>query len=162
MDFQDPASVEALFSAYGDMVYRLAFLRTGNKADADDILQEVFLRYLRRNPDCQNQEHQRAWLIRATINASKNLLSSAWRRHIAPEDDTLKTEMEEKSEVYYAVLALPIKYRTVVHLYYYEGYRTAEIASLLGAKLSTVKSWLFRAREQLLKQLKGEDFDVLR
>jgi len=151
---------EKLFDAYADMVYRLAVLRTKSAADADDVLQEVFLRCLRAKPVWNDAAHQRAWFLKVTINCTKSLLTSAWRRHTVPEQDNLLTEMRESSEVYASVLALPVKYRTVVHLYYYEGYRVAEIAKLLTMSENTVKSHLFRARDMLREQLKGEYLDV--
>ena len=149
-------SAAAVLSRYADMVYRLAFARTKSRYDADDILQEVFLRYIRSAPDFQEEEHCRAWLIRTTVNCSKTLLMSAWFRKTVPLDDTLVAEMRETGEVYDAVLRLPIAYRTVVHLYYYEGYSVAEIGGLLGCKEATVKTRLHRARNLLRDTLKGE------
>ena len=153
-------SVDEILNRYASMVYRLAFARTKNRFDADDILQEAFMRYIRSTPDCQDEEHRKAWLIRTTINCSKTMLSSAWFRKTAPLDDTLFSEMKEHSEVYYAVLALPVQYRTVIHLFYYEEYAVADIAKLLDCKQSTVKSRLHRARNLLREKLKGETFDV--
>lgn len=149
-------SAAAVLSRYADMVYRLAFARTKSRYDADDILQEVFLRYIRSAPDFQEEEHCRAWLIRTTVNCSKTLLMSAWFRKTVPLDDTLVAEMRETGEVYDAVLRLPKAYRTVVHLYYYEGYSVAEIGGLLGCKEATVKTRLHRARNLLRDTLKGE------
>lgn len=153
-------SVDEILDRYSAMVYRLAFARTKSRFDADDILQEVFLRYIRFKPDCRDEEHCKAWLIRTTVNCSKTLLTSAWFRKTAPLNDTLYSEMEEHSEVYYAVLSLPAKYRTVIHLFYYEEYAVAEIADLLKCKQSTVKSQLHRARIMLRAKLKGEAIDV--
>lgn len=153
-------SVGEVLDRYSHMVYRLAFSRTKSRYDTDDVLQEVFLRYIRSAPDFSDEEHRKAWLIRITINCSKTLLSSAWFRKTAPMDDTLYVEMRDKSEVYYAVMELPIKYRTVIHLFYYEKYPVKEIAFLLGSKESTVKSHLHRARGLLKEKLKGEIFDV--
>ena len=153
-------NADALFAAYADTVYRLAFMRTKSPADADDIVQEVFLRALRYQPVWKDASHQKAWFLKATINCSKSLLTSAWRRHTAPEDENLLAEMQTQTEVYSYVLALPEKFRTVVHLYYYEGYRVGEIAHLLGSSENTVKSHLFRARDMLREQLKGEFLDV--
>jgi RNA polymerase sigma-70 factor (ECF subfamily) len=153
-------NADALFAEYADTVYRLAFLRTKSAADADDILQDVFLRALRAKPEWKDASHQKAWFLKVTINCSKSLLTSAWRRHTAPEDENLLTVMQTTTEVYPYVLALPEKYRTVVHLYYYEGYRVNEIAKLLGTSENTVKSHLFRARDMLREQLKGEFQDV--
>lgn len=153
-------SVDELLKRYASMVYRLAFARTKNRYDADDILQEVFLRYIRSEPDCRDEDHRKAWLIRTTINCSKTLLTSAWFRKTAPLEDELLSEMQEHSEVYYAVLELPVKYRTVIHLFYYEEYTVAEIAELLRCKEATVKSQLHRARNLLRDKLKGESIDV--
>ena len=147
-------SAAAVLSRYADMVYRLAFARTKSRYDADDILQEVFLRYIRSAPDFQEEEHCRAWLIRTTVNCSKTLLMSAWFRKTVPLDDTLVAEMRETGEVYDAVLRLPKAYRTVVHLYYYEGYKTAQIARILRRKEATVRSDLRRGREKLREILR--------
>lgn len=147
---------EAVLSRYAAMVYRLAFARTGNRYDADDVLQEVFLRYIRSKPAFAEEEHRKAWLIRTAINCSKSLMTSAWFRNTTPLDDTLLSEMKDHSEVYYAVLTLPVHYRTVIHLFYYEDYSIEDIARLLKSKPSTVKSQLHRARNLLREQLKGE------
>ena len=151
-------SVDEILETYGKMVYRLAYARTKSRYDADDVMQEVFLRYIRCGQTFADEGHRRAWLIRATINCSKTLLSSAWFRRTSPLEDTLTTELEEKSEVYYAVMALPVKYRTVIHLYYYEDLPIAEISALLKTKETTVKSQLHRARNLLKETLKGELF----
>ena len=151
---------EALFSAYADMVYRLAFLRTKSGPDADDVTQEVFLRCLRRQPVWNDRAHQKAWFLTVTVNCSKSLLTSAWRRHTVPEDDRVLTMMEQDTGVYAEVLALPEKYRTVVHLFYYEGYQVQEIAGIMGVPENTVKSHLFRARDMLRQRLKGAFEDV--
>ena len=152
--------VEALFAAYADMVYRIAFLRTKSGADADDVTQDVFLRCMKRKPVWNDREHQKAWFLTVTINCTKTLLTSAWRRHTVPEVDGVLHMMEHDTDVYAAVLALPEKYRTAVHLHYYEGYDMQEIAKLMQSNPNTVKSYLFRARGLLREQLKGEYFDV--
>lgn len=151
---------EEALCRYGDMVFRLAFARTKSRYDADDVLQEVFLRYIRSAPVFKSEEHRKAWLLRTTINCSKSLLTSAWFRRTAPLEDSLLVDLEEHSEVYYAVLNLSPLYRTVIHLFYYENYSVAEIAALLGRKPSTVKSQLHRARQQLERELKGAWSDV--
>ena len=107
-------NADALFEAYADMVYRLAFLRTKSGTDADDIVQEVFLRALRAKPVWNSLEHQKAWFIKVTINCTKSLLTSAWRRNTVPENENLLTEMQETTEVYPYVLALPTDRKSVV------------------------------------------------
>lgn len=153
-------SVEEILEKYSNMVYRIAFSRTKSQYDADDILQEVFMKYIKYNINYTSEEHRKAWLIKTTINTSKTLLTSAWFKKTVAMPDNLLTEMEEKSEVYYAVLKLPTKYRTVIHLYYYEDLSIHEISCLLDIKESTIKSHLHRGRKILGDILKGEDFNV--
>ena len=156
---------EDVYYRYSDMVYRLALARCRSVSDAEDVLQDVFTRYVRSDPSFDSAAHQKAWLIRATINCTNSLLTSAWRRHTTPLDElTAGAEAvgsdDEAVEVYAAVLRLPKNLRTVIHLYYYEGYRVNEIAELTNSNTNTVKSWLRRARERLEKDLKGDLFDV--
>ena len=151
---------DELFHTYADMVYRLAFLRLRSSADAEDILQEVFVRCLRNGKAFYDAEHQKAWLIRVTVNCTKTLATSAWRRHTVPERDDVLTEMEDHTDVYAAVLALPKDYRTAIHLHYYEGYSVREIAKLTGSTEQAIKSRLFRARGMLHERLKGDYQDV--
>lgn len=151
--------LEYLFNHYSDMVYRLALIRTHSSSDAEDVVQDVFLRCLRAKPAFVSDEHCKAWLLRVTLNCSKNMLGSAYRRHRVSDEvlNYLPAEQKESlSEVYDAVLALPQKYATAVHLHYYEGYSIKEIANLLGCTDSAVKSWLYRARALLKERLKGE------
>lgn len=156
--------IERILQKYSKMVYRLAYARTKNRADAEDLLQEVFLRCLKSNVHFNSDEHCKAWLIRTTINCSKNLLTSAWFKKIVPMKNPLEdfaesnegVPGEKKSEVFYAVLDLPEKYRMVVHLFYYEDYSVAKISEILSRKEPTVKTQLHRARELLKQKLKGE------
>lgn len=157
-----PLDLAALYEAYADMIYRLALVRTRNRADAEDVLQDVFFRCLRRQPDFRDQEHQKAWLITAAINSSKSLLTSAARRHGAGAEslEFLSTEDDTDNTVYNAVMQLPEKYRTAVHLFYYEGYSVEEIGKMTDTNPSTVKSHLYRAREALRRMLKEDEPDV--
>ena len=154
-------SVESAIDCFSTDVFRMAYARTGNKSDAEDITQDVFIKYMKETKPFYDENHVKAWLLRVAINSSKNLVNSAWhKRNTAMEAaDLMSTQIEEKSEVYYAVKKLPEKYRIVVHLYYYEGYSVEEIGTMLEAKESTVKSWLRRARAKL-KDLLKEDIDV--
>ena len=153
-------SAEEIVTKYFEMVYRLAFLRTGNSTDTDDIVQEVFLRYIKHADKFKTEEHAKAWLIRVTVNCISSLFSSSWRKKTVALDENLSFEQEERHEVYYAVLELPEKYRAVIHLYYYEGMSTAEIAGVLSRKEATVRSQLKRGREMLKEKLKGGAEDV--
>jgi RNA polymerase sigma-70 factor (ECF subfamily) len=158
------SQIEFVLQKYSKMVYQLAYVRTKNRADAEDLLQEVFLRFLKSNIPFNDNEHCKAWLIRTTINYSKNLLTSAWFRKTVFLEDGLENYAnvaeKGKSDVFYAVLELPVKYRVVVHLYYYEDFSVAEISTMLNRKESTVKTQLYRARELLKKKLQG-DYDYV-
>jgi len=159
-----PEDTERLYRQYADMIYRIAFVRTLNASDAEDVLQEVFCRYIRSCPAFEDDGHCRAWFIRAAVNCSNTLVTSAWKRRTvlgedAGAEDDLTRRMERDTEVYHAVMQLPRSQRTAVHLYYYEDCSVSQIASLTGTTQSAVKSRLFRAREELRRLLK-EDIDV--
>ncbi|HAN21356.1 MAG: RNA polymerase subunit sigma-24 [Clostridiales bacterium GWF2_36_10] len=142
-------SVEHILRKYSDMVFRVAYSRTNNTHDAEDVMQDVFLRYIRSKPCFESEEHEKAWFLRVTINCANSLLTSSWFRRTTMLDDRLSVTLAEKSEVYYAVLALPKDMRTVIHLYYYEDYDIRKIAEILGRSQSYVKSILMRARKKL-------------
>ena len=145
---------------YGDMVWRLALVRTANVQDAEDIFQEVFLRYFSHDHEMKSEEHQRAWLIRCTINRTKSLLAAPWRHRTVPFSAAEKIGVTDSyQELYDTVLALPSKYKTVIHLYYYEELTIAEIASYLGVAEGTVKSQLSRGRA-LLRDMWKEELDL--
>ena len=152
-------TAQEAFKKYSDMVYRLAFARVKNKYDADDILQEVFLRFIKYKDKVENEEHLKALLIRITINCSKSLLTSGWFKRTEPLSESLSVR-DEYSDTLDAVLRLPKKYRTVIHLHYYMGYSVEEIAKILKSKPSTVKSQLHRARQKLKIDLKGDEVNV--
>ncbi|MCL6456665.1 MAG: sigma-70 family RNA polymerase sigma factor [Gorillibacterium sp.] len=156
--FDRVPEIDDILAKYANMVYRLALFQTKNKADADDIFQEVFVRYISHRKPFASEEHQKAWLITVTINCSRKLFSSAWFRRTVPLPDSLQFNTKEKGDVFEAVLELPRKYRTVIHLFYYEDYSVNQIASLLSSRETTVKSQLFRARKMLKDKLK-EEFD---
>ena len=147
--------LEETINKYSNMVYRLALTRTGDKDYSEDVYQEVFFRLARNMPEFESEEHKKAWLIRVTINCSKNILNSSFLKHRAELDENLKFETQERHDIYYAVLKLPIKYRTVIHLYYYEDYSIKEISKILNENENTVKSHLARARKKLEEDIKG-------
>ena len=147
-------SVHEIIFAYSDMVYRLAYARTANRADAEDVYQEVFFKFFRTNPRIESEEHLKAWLIRATIHCSVNLLRSAWRRRFRPMPENYDAPAPQTDERSFEALAsalkrLPEKQRVAIHLYYYEELSTDEIASCLGEKSSTIRSQLKRGRDKL-------------
>lgn len=150
---------DGMIEKYQDTVYRVAVALLKNTADADDVFQEVFLRYFRRQPDFQDETHEKAWFIRVTINRCKKLMTSAWYKRTeglspaTPLSSDREAGYNEASELFAAVMTLPDLYRTVIHLYYYEGYPVREIASILRRKEATVQSQLMRGRELLRRNL---------
>lgn len=149
--------VDYILNKYASTVYRLALARTKNTHDAEDILQEVFIKYMKANIDFESEDHRKAWILRVTINCSKNLLTSAWFRRTTKLEDNISVSIKENSEVYKYVLDLPPKYRTVIHLFYYEDMSTLEISKVLDTKESTVRSQLHRARKLLKEKMKGDE-----
>lgn len=161
MLFTQDISAEQLLDMYSKMVYRLAFSRTQSKHDAEDITQEVFLKYIKSGKKFSDEEHRKAWLLKVTINTGKTLLTSAWFRHRTDIEhaENIGECMPEKGEVYYAVQKLPEKYRIVIHLFYYEELSIAQISKIINTKESTIKSQLHRGREMLKELLKEEQHE---
>lgn len=157
MDGENWRAPAELAKAYAPAIFRLAYARTGSRADAEDIMQEVFVRLLRARPDFADRAHARAWLLRVAANCANDWFRAPWRRREGPLSDTLPAPEHRDSGVVEAVLALPAKYRTAVHLYYYEELSVAEIAKIIGKSESAVKSRLFRARAMLREALKEDD-----
>lgn len=141
---------------YGAMVYRMAYAQLRSRQDADDVFQEVFLRYHRSAPACESEAHRRAWLLRVTANCAKSLAASPWRKRHIPLEDVYAYDQPEESGLDDALAQLPPKYRAVIHLYYYEGCDTEETARILGRKPSTVRAQLTRARQTLARLLKED------
>lgn len=157
-------SAEELLKKYSDMVYRLAFARTGNVQDAQDIVQDVFLKYIRANKKFNDEEHRKAWLLTVAANTSNTLMKSAWFRHRADFEekesgDYYTPQINEYKDVYDSVQALPEKYRVVVHLFYYEELSIKEISAILKTSETNVKARLFRARDMLRTKLEAEDYE---
>ena len=140
---------------YFDSIYRLVLCRAKNRDAADDIVQDVFYKYIKCEKNFESEEHVKAWLIRVAINQSNSYFSSSWFKKTEPLDEKTAAEKDEASEVYDCVARLPQKYRTVIHLFYYEDLPVAKIAEYLGEKESTIRSQLKRGREMLQKMLKG-------
>lgn len=144
---------------YQSSIYRAAFYICKNRHDAEDITQDTFLAYLKADDVFESEAHVKAWLLRVSVNKAKNLATSFWHRNSQNIDDYLNTltyEEPEESDLLRAVLKLPVKCRTIVHLYYYEDYSIKEIADLLGISENTVKSQMNRGRMLLKKMLKEE------
>lgn len=147
---------------HADTVRRLCVVHLKSLADTEDVFQTVFLKYALSDTEFQSEEHERAWIIRVTINACKDLLKSFFRRSTVSIDEVLEvvdpsTEGAGSTrEVLEAVLALPEKYRDVVYLHYYEGYSAPEMSRLLDKNVNTVYTLLTRARRLLRDALGGD------
>ena len=152
------AEVQRVVETYASTLLRVAFSQMKSMSDAEDMVQEALLKYMEKAPEFETLEHEKAWLIRVTINLCRNRRNTAWFKKTVPLDESIPALESGESVVLGAVLALPKKYRTVIHLYYYEGYPVAEIAKILNRNPNTVVSQLSRARGLLKKSLK-EDFD---
>jgi len=155
--FELNESVRRALDRYSQSLIKIAFAYLKNLADAEEVAQDVFLAYLQKRPVFENAEHEKAWLIRTTINKSKNMLKTGWFRSRNPVPDNLSYLPPEENEVLQAVLALDKKYRIPIHLHYYEGYSIQEIADILQAKPATVGTWLARGRLLLKEKIGGAE-----
>lgn len=152
---------EQLIHDYGNTVYRLAYAQTRSQHDADDIFQEVFLRVTQHRPVFDSEDHEKAWILRVTLNCLKSHWRAAWRRHDVPLDERIPFPAPEERALDDALRRISPKYRAAVHLFYYEGYSAEEIARMTGEKPSAIRTRLTRARAQLRDLLKGESDDEL-
>ena len=159
---------EEVIRRNSETVYRLAYSLVRTRSDADDIYQEVFLRYVRKEPVFDSAEHEKAWFLRVTINCCKNFWKSPWvQRRNDFDSDVLDKESvcepeDENRLLIETVKQLPEKYRIVIHLFYYEELSVEEIGKITKSKAPTVRTRLTRARRMLKSLLKekGEDFNV--
>ena len=148
---------------YGDMVFRLAYSYLKNRADAEDVMQDTLLKLYIEPKAFESPDHERHWLFRVAANECRRLLRSPWRRRTGPLDEAEETAVFDRpvqTELFRQVMSLPPKYRAAIYLHYYEGCPVKDIAALLGARTSTVQTWLMRARGQLQTKLKeAEAYD---
>ncbi len=147
--------VNKIIEKYADMVYRIALTRCGTVENAEDVFQDVFMKYSEKKPKFENSEHEKAWFIRVTINLTKNLKQSVWNKRVVNLDENMSFEKKEEQDIFSSVCELPQNYRTVIYLLYYEGYKVKEISELMKKSEGTIKTWLFRAREILKEKIQG-------
>ncbi len=153
-------SVEEAFRRYGDRVFSAAFSICRDPMDADDIVQDTFLKYYTVNRDYIDETHLKAWLLRVAINRAKDIIGAFWRRNRVSWEaymNQLEFAQPEDRSLFQAVMQLPEKYRIVIHLHYYEEYSIEEIAHALHRNPSTVKSQLSRGRKLLKSMLTEEE-----
>lgn len=152
-----------LFERYSDMVYRISISYGKNDYIAEEVVQEVFLRYLKKRPHFENSEHEKAWFIRVALNCCKSMLSCAWIKRMRPLEEAGEAvdffQQKEENDLFEMLSELPAKYRIVLYLRYYEEYQVKEIAKLLGITPNLVSARLVRAKklmkQELLKGMEG-------
>ena len=144
-----------LLDTYGNSILRLSYSYLHNMADAEEVVQDTLIQFLQEAPTFHDATHEKAWCLRVAGNLAKNRIKyNAVRNADELNDELVSEERDDLSFVWEAVKALPVKYREVIHLFYHEGYTTAEIAGILQMKEATVRSNLSRGREQLKAVLK--------
>jgi RNA polymerase sigma factor (sigma-70 family) len=145
------------YDLYGSMLFKIAMVHLGNKNDAEEAVQEAFIKLLFKAPRFTEQEHEKAWLIRVLTNICKNIVMSIWhRRVIKMKDIEMMCDSPSELELIESVLRLPFKYKAVIHLYYYEDFAVKEIAETLHISESAVKMRLQRGRERLKMEVEGD------
>jgi len=155
--------IEEIVLRYQNTVYGLALAKTGSPSDADDVFQEVFLAYFQSGRTFRDEEHRKAWLLRVTLNMSRRVTASSWRRKVVPlsqgDDRAVLFREPEEDRVWEALSALPEDYRLPLYLFYFQELSTEEIARALSLRPGTVRVRLSRGRERLREALKGDYFD---
>lgn len=147
------------YDQYCKLVYKIAFIHLGNKADSEEAVQEVFIKLFSKSPEFYDSEHEKAWLIRVTANHCKNMLRSFWRKKVTQiEDLSIFLGSQKELENAQLIINLPTKYKTIIHLFYYEGYAVKEISVIMNLSESAVKMRLKRGREMLKMELE-DDFN---
>ena len=160
--------VEETINKYSDLLYKTSFLMLKNQQDSEDIVQETFIAYIKNNPELNDEEHKKAWLLKVAQNKCKNLLKSHKIRAYVPFDDVEEVIPGEEKELYeedsselLAISNLSYKYKSVITLYYIENYSIEETAKILDISVSAVKMRLKRGREKLKIEFKDRE-DLLR
>lgn len=148
------------YSIYGDMIFKLSMVYLGNYADCEEVMQEVFIKLLYKAPQFESGEHEKSWLIRITINCCKDYVKNFWRKNIVSlETLEIASALPDEMELAEIILKLPYRYKAVIHLHYFEGYSTKEIAQLLHIGISAVKMRLKRGRELLKLEMEEIDYE---
>ena len=152
--------IAEIYTRHSKTVYRVCFAYMKNPADTEDAVQDTFVRLIKAGPKFESEEHEKAWIIRTATNVCKNVLRHWWRRRENIEDfhNLESQEKIDTDDTFRVVMELPDKYKTVVYLYYYEGYTGTEIAEILQKPQSTVRNHLHEARAILRERL-GDDFN---
>lgn len=147
---------------YGDMIRRICFVHMKKEVDVEDVFQNVFFKYATKEVEFTSAEHEKAWLIRVSINECQSLLRRWFHRNVDLSDDLSMYGMQEtpqQPDLLKSIWTLKDNYRNVIYLHYYEGYKINEIATILNRNENTIHTWLKRAKEQLKEKLGGDSFD---
>lgn len=153
-------SIDEIVDTYGDMIYRVSLHYMKQIADAEDVTQDVLMKLMKKIKYFDDEKQQKAWILRVTINTCKDHYRYLNVRRVFSLDECFDSEEEIEHDygLIYEVAKLPLKYRSVVYLYYYEQYNTKEIAAILNKKEATISTWLHRARKLLKNQIeRGEN-----
>lgn len=148
-----------LVEDYSDMILRLAMHQVNNRSEAEDITQKVFLKLIHKQPVFQDKNHEKAWLIRVTVNLCKDYFRNSWFRRVVPltKDHAVSDPSPQSEQDLFSVIyKLPPNYKNVIYLHYFEDLSVSEISEILNTKEGTIMSWLYRAREKLKVLLKGD------
>ena len=151
--------IEQIIERYSDLLLKTAYTILRSVDDAEDAVQETFIKLITKKPHFNDSEHEKRWLLRVTVNISRNMLKSFSRKNCQLDENIAYVHTEDRGDVFEAVMKLPERYRTAVFLHYYEGYSIGEIATILHIPSSTVGTHLSRAR-QLLKKILKEDLEL--
>lgn len=158
---QSEQEVNRAIEKYADMIRRICLIHLQNSADTEDIFQTVFLKYVLRSVPFESEEHEKAWLIRVTINACRDLRRSFFKSRTVSLEDLIEMPapmLQSNREVLEAVISLPKKYKDVVYLHYYEGYTAAEIGEILGKNVNTIYTLMTRSKKLLKEKLEGDEY----
>lgn len=147
---------EEIIRKYSGSMFRYAYSYCGSRADAEDIVQEAFYRYLVKKPVFRDENHEKAWFLRVTINLSQNYVRTFWHRKVDALEDDIPDVTNDEKEIWDLVHQLPDKYRVVIELHYWEGYSLNEIAVILKKNPSTVGTWFERAKRLLGKSIRSD------
>ena len=166
MSYMNSQNADRLVNTYADMILRISYMYLKQTYDAEDICQNVFMKLLRGDYTFKNSAHEKAWIVRTTINACKDSLRTSFWKHSTAIDDASDIPMpnEPEGELLDFVMELPKNYRISIYLYYYEGYSVNEIAAMMGKTANTVSAYLARGRKKLKTVLKDRseyDFSTI-
>lgn len=153
--------IELTINRYSNSLFKVALSYTKDNATAEDVLQDVLIKYMTETIAFNGEEHKKAWLLRVTINECKKLFRSVWNTRKVPLEDIYTFEDPQKHEVFYAVMGLPVNYRIIIHLYYYEELSVKEISDILKLNENTITSRLYRGRK-LLKKVLEVEYEIVR